>query len=169
MKMGAVTVGGPSLSFQLLLYGSSGWSVIWFILTLALLIYKGTLLEFPPAALPMEIVSSFFLLIIDIAALSVGTRGNFMETVGASCLAIGLLLVAAAGAIYYMWLQTYVMMLDLAFSAILLTLNGLAALAGVYTVQGFVRARRGSRQRFAPPPQILPIFLRDDVKRPKGD
>ncbi|RNF12137.1 transmembrane protein 216 [Trypanosoma conorhini] len=169
MNAGSSTVGGPSLSFQLLLYGSSGWSGIWFILTLALLIYKGTLLPFPPAALPMEIVSAFFLLVVDIAALSLGTRGNLTEEVGTSCLALGLLLVAAVGAVYYMWLQTYVMMLDLAFSAILLGLNILTVLAGVYALQGVVRAKRGPRQRFAAPPRCPPISPRGEMKRRKGD
>ncbi|KAF8296002.1 hypothetical protein C3747_356g12 [Trypanosoma cruzi] len=169
MNVGAPTAGGPSLSFQLLLYGSAGWSGIWFVVTLGLLIYKGSTLQFPPAALPMEIVSALLLLVIDFAALSLGTRGNLAEEVGTSCLAIGLLLVAAVGAIYYMWLQTYVMMLDLAFSAILLGLNVLAVLAGVYAVQGAIRAKHSPRQRFAPQPHGLPSFMRDKVKRHKED
>ncbi|ESL11840.1 hypothetical protein TRSC58_00401 [Trypanosoma rangeli SC58] len=169
MNVDTPTVGGPSLSFQLLLYGSFGWSGIWFIVTLALLIYKGTLLPFPPAALPMEIVSAFLLLLVDIAALFLGTRGNLTEEVSTSCLTLCLLVVASVGATYYMWLQTYVTMLDLVFSAILLSLHILAALAGVYAVQGVVRAKRGPLQRFAPPPQGLPIPLRRDMKRQKGD
>ncbi|RNF01834.1 transmembrane protein 216, partial [Trypanosoma rangeli] len=118
---------------------------------------------------PMESVSAFLLLLVDIAALVLGTRGNLTEEVSTSCLALCLLVVASVGAAYYMWLQTYVTMLDLVFSAILLGLNILAALAGVYVVQGVVRAKRGPRQRFAPPPQGLPIPLRNNMKRQKGD
>ncbi|KAH9577189.1 hypothetical protein LSM04_008961 [Trypanosoma melophagium] len=178
MSVVGATSGGGSLCFQLLLYCSCGWSCVWFIVTLSLLIYKGTLLYFPPAAQPMEIVSAFLLLMVDLAACIIGSRGNVTEETTSMILSIILLLVAVLGAMYYMWFQTYVMMLDLAFSATLLGFNGLGVLTGLYGVQGILFAKRAPRQKFALPSSSLqqqeqeknmPAFLRDHMVWLKSD
>ncbi|KEG11847.1 transmembrane protein 216 [Trypanosoma grayi] len=157
--------GGASLSFHLLLWFSCCWCVVWCIVTVALLTFKGRVLQFPPAALPVEITAAVLVLLVDVAAVSLGVRGNLMEEVRTTCLAIALLLVAAVGAVYYMWLQTYVMRLDLALSAALLGCNALAVVSGVFTVQAVMRAERAPRQKFAPPPPSLPTILRGDMKQ----
>ncbi|ORC93481.1 uncharacterized protein TM35_000013580 [Trypanosoma theileri] len=179
MSVVGSTNGSGSLCFQLLLYCCCGWSCIWFIVTLSLLIYKGTVLYFPPAAQPMEIVSSFLLLMVDVAAFFLGSRGNITEETTPMIFSIILLLVAVLGAMYYMWFQTYVMMLDLAFSATLLAFNGLGLLAGFYGLQAILLAKRAPRHKFAPPPpsslqqqeqeKNMPTFLRDHIMQLKND
>ncbi|EPY33148.1 transmembrane protein [Strigomonas culicis] len=129
------TIGGASFPFQLMLVVSMGWSVVWLLLTFSFLIFKATVVPFPPAALPMEIIACFLVLVVQVVAALLGMRGNLTEDASTILISLLLLAIVAVGAIYYMWLQTYVMMLDLAFSAILLGCNGLTLLCGVWAAQ----------------------------------
>lgn len=125
------TTGGASFALQLLLFSSLMWSVVWLLLTFSFLIFKATILPFPRAALPMEFVVMFLVLIINGFGFLIGIRGNLTEDVGALGVSLAFLFVAGVGALYYMWLQTYVMMLDLAFSAVFLGINCLCVFFGI--------------------------------------
>jgi transmembrane protein 216 len=127
--------GGASFPLQLTLHLSRLFSVPWWLLTLALLIYKGVILPFPTAALPMEIVGSALVLMVHWVACDMGKKGNLTES--PRLLLVSMLLMACAtfGAIYFMWLQTYVMRLDLAFSAVFLGFDGLALVFSVVALQ----------------------------------
>lgn len=142
-------VGGASFAFQLLILCSLGWSAIWLILTVSFLIYKATILPFPPAAFPMEIIASFLVLGVEVIASLIGTKGNLTEDASTIVVSIGLLIVSAVGAFYFMWLQTYVMMLDLAFSAVFFGLILLATLSGLESL-------RRSLQRLKVP-EFIPL------------
>lgn len=133
------TGGGASFLFQLLLLFSVGWCVLWWMLTLGFLIFKAIYLPFPPAALPMEIVASVLVVVIDVFGVLIGVRGNKTENIMTLVLSAFLIAVAAVGAIYYMWLQTYVLMLDLAFSAIFLGINALTVLLAMWAAQNASR------------------------------
>lgn len=137
------TTGGASFLLQLALLGSLGWSFVWVLLTFSLLVFKATFLPFPPAALPMQIVAAFLVLFANLIGVFVGVRGNLTEDVSALGVSLALLLMAGVGALYYMWLQTYVMMLDLGFSAVFLGMNCLSLLAGVKAILR-VSSRRSS-------------------------
>ncbi|KAG5493835.1 hypothetical protein JKF63_01667 [Porcisia hertigi] len=134
--------GGASFSFHLLLLLSIGWAAIWWITTLGLLIFKAFYLPFPPSALPMEIIASFFVLLVNSFGVLIGLRGNKMENGSTLVTSAVFLAIAAVGAIYYMWLQTYVLMLDLAFSATYLGINGFAVLFGLWATRNVVRLAR---------------------------
>lgn len=131
--------GGASFLFQILLLISAAWCVLWWMLTLGFLIFKAIYLPFPPAALPMEIVASVLVVIINVFGVIIGIRGNKTEQVPALALSALLLAIVAVGAIYYMWLQTYVLMLDLAFSAVFLGVNGLTVLLAIWASQNAMR------------------------------
>lgn len=131
--------GGASFLFQLALFFSVAWCVLWWMLTLGFLIFKAIYLPFPPAALPMEIVASVLVIVVNVFAFLIGNRGNKTENVVTLILSAVLFIIAAVGAIYYMWLQTYVLMLDLAFSAIFLGINGLTIVLAVWASQNAAR------------------------------
>lgn len=100
-------------------------------LTIALLIFKGVFLPFPRAALPIEICVSVFALLSNAFGVMLGVRGNLTENGPTIFVGVGLVLVSSVAAIYFMWLQTYVLMLDLAFSAIYVGVNSLTVIVGL--------------------------------------
>ncbi|CUI14653.1 membrane-associated protein, putative [Bodo saltans] len=132
--------GGASFPLQIFLHLGRFFSVPWFVITLALLIYKGVKLPFPQdVALPLEIVSSFLVMAIHWVAVNVGIKGNLTESPRLLLLSILLNAVILFGIIYFMWLQTYVMRLDLGVSATYLSLVGLTfvfSLVGLQNIAG---------------------------------
>ncbi|AAZ10962.1 putative membrane protein, putative [Trypanosoma equiperdum] len=158
-----------SLLFQVLLYCTCSWCVFWFVTTLSLLIFKGATLYFPPTALFMEIISVFLLLVLGISTLALGKRGNLLEEVGSTSLTVFLLLVGIGGAVYYMWLQTYVMMLDFIVSLVMLVLDTLTALCGACTAFGLFRSRRSKWNGILLVGKAPPIAVVVDIKHGKGD
>jgi transmembrane protein 216 len=124
-----------SLPLQLLAILSAIFCPMWFILTLALLIYKATFLIYPDAALGLEITGCLLVWLVEIGAVKLVKKGNLTENVTFLGAGLGLKLVTCIGAIYYMWLQVYVMRLDVGFSATLLTMDALAVLLGAATIQ----------------------------------
>lgn len=131
--------GGASFPLQIFLHLSRWFSFPWFIVTLSLLIYKGVKLPYPQsAALPLEIVSSFLVLVLHWVAVNVGKKGNLTEGARLLLLSIALHAVILFGIIYFMWLQTYVMRLDLGFSATYLALVGLTFVFSLVGLQNIV-------------------------------
>lgn len=90
----------------------------------------------------MEIVASFLVLLVNTFGVLIGMRGNKTEGTSAIVISAVLLSIAAVGAIYYMWLQTYVLMMDLAFSATYLGINCVAILLGFWATQSVTRLAR---------------------------
>ncbi|KAG5468156.1 hypothetical protein LSCM1_02131 [Leishmania martiniquensis] len=152
------TAGGASFSYHLQLLVSIGWAAIWWMMTLGLLVFKALRLPFPPAALPMEIVASFLVLIVNAFSVLIGMRGNKTENPSTILISAALLAIATAGAVYYMWLQTYVLILDLAFSAIYVGINGVALLLSVWAAQSVARLARL-------PPFMLEVEMRRSGKK----
>ncbi|CCW60533.1 unnamed protein product [Phytomonas sp. EM1] len=137
------SIGGGSLLFQVTLFCTLAWSVVWFLLTFSFLIFKASILPFPLAALTMEIVSTFLVLVVELLSVITGIRGNLTECRTTIVVSNILLFVGGIGAFYYMWLQTYVMMLDLAFSAILLGVDALTFLSGFWALHNTFRRQAG--------------------------
>lgn len=127
--------GGASFPLQLLLIIALLSCPVWVITTIALLIYKGSILPYPPAALPMEIIGVVLCYGVQYFACSFGKRGNLTETTSVLIVSVVLLLIAGIGMLYYMWLQTYVMMLDLGMSASVVAINGLTVLCAIAALQ----------------------------------
>lgn len=126
---------GASFPLQLFLIINHLYCPFWGLLTLALLIFKAVNLYFPKGALAGEIIGVFLLYFVHYFSCALGKRGNLTEQL-ATLLVGGILqIVAAVGAIYYMWLQTYVMRLDLGFSATMLALDGAAFIFTIVAVQ----------------------------------
>ena len=131
----ALTASSASLGLQLVAITTAIFCPIWWAMTLALLIYKGTFLPFPPLSFGFEIACTFLLWFVHIGAVSQTKRGNLTENTTNLALAVLLLLISIVGAVYYMILQTYVMMLDLGFSATLLCLDVFAVAGCGMTIQ----------------------------------
>ena len=129
-----------NFGLQLLFILAVCFNPIWGIITLALLIFKATYLPFPPTALGFEIAGAVGVYICEVLGVHFGKRGNLTEHVTALALGLGLLLVASAGQLYFMYFQTYVMMLDLGLSATFLGMNGFCVIVGLVTLQNISAA-----------------------------
>lgn len=120
--------GGASFPLQLMLLISLGFAPVWLIITIALLIYKATVLPYADYAFGLEVVAPVLFFIVHFLSFKFGTRGNLTESLPILVVALILMLITSFGSIYYMWLQTYVLRLDLGISAASLGINGLTVL-----------------------------------------
>lgn len=128
-------VGGCSLLFQLILLISFGWSLVWFIATLTLLVIKYTTLPFPVFAFPAEVAAAALVLIVQFIGFSFGKAGNLCEEMRKIGLSLLFLILCAVGSIYYMCFQSYVLKLDVVFSSVYLGINCLAVFLGLWAMR----------------------------------
>ncbi|RKO91830.1 hypothetical protein BDK51DRAFT_39351 [Blyttiomyces helicus] len=97
-----------SLPLQVLLYFNGLYLPVYWILTIALLIYKAQLLPYPPTAFPLEISGLVALGFLELARLFLGSRGNKTEEPLSVGVFLGLTVASAFGFLYYCIWQTYV-------------------------------------------------------------
>ena len=142
----AATASNASLPLQLIAIICALFCPIWWAITFSLLIYKITFLPFPPTAFGFEITCTVLLWIVQVGAVSHIKRGNLTEHPATLGLSVVFTVLTIAGAIYYMLLQTYVMMLDLGFSAVVLILNVLALVFTGLTITG-ISSGQGAQMR----------------------
>ena len=135
----AVEAARASFGLQLLAITAAIFAPIWWAITFSLLIYKVTFLRFPATAFGFELTCTFLLWAVQAGAVTFIKRGNLTENPPFLALGIAFAFVTAGGAAYYMYGQTYVMMLDLGFSATMVALNVLLLLGGFVTMQSFGR------------------------------
>lgn len=127
-------VGGASLLFHLLHLFSLIWSMVWLIVTITLLGIKGAKLPFTPGALPIEIISSVLVIVVNFVGCSFAKAGNLTEEIKTIAISLAFFVVAIGGIVYFMWFQSYVMILDLALSAVFLGVNGILVFSGVWAI-----------------------------------
>mmetsp|Transcript_13725 Transcript_13725/g.25888 ORF Transcript_13725/g.25888 Transcript_13725/m.25888 type:complete len:105 (+) Transcript_13725:2140-2454(+) len=96
------------LPLQILIYFDNLYSCIYFLIELALFIYKGYTLTYPPNSIGPEIVCMFFFIALQYLRLFIGSIGNKTETVTGMAWFLGLSLPTVLACIYYLQLQTYV-------------------------------------------------------------
>lgn len=129
-----------SFPLQLCLIASIFYAPIWVIVTLALMIFKGVTLPYPPSAFWPEVVSIALVWLVQYGAVTLGKRGNLTENTSGLGVALLLLLLAECAFVYFMWFQVYVLMLDLAVSATFVIINGLNVILTVAAVRGIGQA-----------------------------
>lgn len=120
--------GGASFPLQLMLLVSFGICPLWMICTVSLMIYKGVAFPYADYAFGLEVSAPILFLIVHLVGFNVGKRGNLTESRRMLMVAAFLLLLCCVAAFYYMWLQTYVLMMDLYISAIYLGVCGVTIL-----------------------------------------
>lgn len=110
---------------------------LWWALTFALIIYKGSQLVYPPVAFAFEIIITFFIWVMQYWAVKLGKRGNMTENTATLGIGLALLILVICGLIYYIFGQTYVMRIDIGFSVTLLIVNVLCLVLGVVAIIDF--------------------------------
>ncbi|XP_063045925.1 transmembrane protein 216 [Engraulis encrasicolus] len=128
-----------SAPLQVLLYLNSWYFAAFFIGECLMFIYKGILLPYPQQNLILDVVLLFLFLALEILRLFYGWKGNLCERSLAMSVSLSVLLPCAALAVYYLYLQTFVLRLEFILNAILLCFYGLEFILGVMCVTTFSR------------------------------
>ncbi|XP_054476702.1 transmembrane protein 80-like [Anoplopoma fimbria] len=114
-----------SVTLQLLLKLTSVYFVLYFLLTLGLIIRKSLVLSYPADALVCDVCLLFLLALLEVLHYSCGVRGHLTES---EILILTNLIVTGTTillTVYFLVWQTYVMRLDVILSSILLVVYGL--------------------------------------------
>ena len=101
-----------SLPLQVLLYFNGWFDVLFFVVTIALYIYKGNALPYPSGVLGLEIFGIIMIAFIEPCRLLLGSRGNKTETVTPLGWALGLSLPLFGAHAYYLRFQVFVLRID---------------------------------------------------------
>eukprot|EP00741_Cyanophora_paradoxa_P014313 tig00020780_g13804.t1 len=130
-----------SLPLQILIYFNIWYAFIYFWLNVAIFIYKGTWLPYPPNTLGWEIAFIIVYAVVESCRLFLGSKGNKTEQVPPM---VWFLLISAAiafGNIYYIYLQIYVLRVDVVINAIHLFFVGSEVIFAIFTTLTFQRYR----------------------------
>ena len=137
------SVAGCSFPLQIFLVLSLLFTPFWFVLTIALLSFKVANLPFPSnAAIALEFIGALLLWLVQWRSAEQAKAGNLTEQSGPLGIGVLGLLFSTAGAVYYMRGQTYVMRLDLGFSATLVAINGLCILLSLAALNSISQSAR---------------------------
>jgi transmembrane protein 216 len=148
-------VAGVSFPLQFCLAFSLIYTPIWGIVSLGLMIFKAVQLPFPSVeAIVLEFIGIVILYILQWQAAELAKKGNLTELSGPLGVGTALQFLTAGGAVYYMRFQTYVMRLDLGFSAALLANIGLCCLLGLFAMHSISNSQQPMQKLRSGPPTM---------------
>ncbi|KAM9850414.1 transmembrane protein 216 [Aulostomus maculatus] len=104
-------------------------------------IYKGVLLPYPSNNLVLDLVLLLLFLGVEPLRIFYGWKGNLCEHSLALCVSLLMLLPSVTLAVYFMLLQTFVLLLEFILAAVLLCLHSLHLLMGLFTLSSFSRSQ----------------------------
>eukprot|EP01061_Rhynchopus_euleeides_P028676 TRINITY_DN46789_c0_g1_i1.p2 TRINITY_DN46789_c0_g1~~TRINITY_DN46789_c0_g1_i1.p2 ORF type:complete len:153 (+),score=51.25 TRINITY_DN46789_c0_g1_i1:28-459(+) len=125
-----------SLPLQASLVLSLVAAALWLVSSIITWVYKGIVLPYPEGAWPAEIFLMLAIFMLELLSRSLAARGNLLEYRGPIFAAALLSTVEAAGLLYFLRFQPYVVKLDLYLSAVFMAVKGLSVLLMVYQLWG---------------------------------
>ena len=132
-----------NLPLQVLIFVNSWYDVVYFILTMALFIWKGSELPYRGSLgglLALEVCLVVVLAILEYCRLFLASRGNKTETHMPLIFSLLLAIPCGIGFMYYLNFQVYVARLDIILNCIALALIGLELFLSLITVLSICRA-----------------------------
>jgi len=132
-----------SFPLQILLSVATIMYYAWAIIILAVLIYKFSLLPYPPDAFGGEIFGLVATLFTSSCGRELAGYGNMLELTQPLALGLFFYVISLGGNIYFLWFQTYVVLIDFIISAAVIALVGIIILLGVYTAFTSQHSSRG--------------------------
>ena len=121
-----------SLPLQASLLLSLVCTAAWLVSSIATWVYKGIVLPYPEGAFPAEMFLMLAIFGLELVCKSLASRGNLLEYRGPIVAALVLSLLEAAGVLYFIRFQPYVVKLDLYLSAVFMGGKGMAVLMMLY-------------------------------------
>ena len=126
-----------SLPYEVLLYFNRRYNVIFFLVTLAVFVYKGISFPYPADALGWEISFLFLWAPTEYARLFLGSKGNLTEQQWSVGLSLALSLFTLVLHIYYLLLQVFVLRIDEVLNGISLGFLGMEFILGLFAMLSF--------------------------------
>ncbi|CAG9318322.1 unnamed protein product [Blepharisma stoltei] len=133
-----------SLPLQVLIFLDEYYTWFWFLISLSMFVIKGYSLEYPKYTVGGEVAGIFLVTAVQQYRLFLGSVGNKTEGVIYLVWFIIFSIPPIIGAIYYIVIQTYVLILDVIINAAFLVLVGLECLMSIMTIINFKSAEKYS-------------------------
>ena len=128
-----------SLAYELLAYLHGWYTAAYILLTLLLLLWKRSVLPYPPVNLASELALLVLLAAAEAARLFLSRRGNLTQRVLPLLLAALLAVPSSLAVCYFLLWQTYVLRLELATCATQLLFIGAETVCAVGCMVAFSR------------------------------
>uniref|UniRef100_A0A6U4EE63 Transmembrane protein n=1 Tax=Phaeomonas parva TaxID=124430 RepID=A0A6U4EE63_9STRA len=132
-----------SLPLQILVYFNGWFSTMFFLLGIALFLYKRYNLYYAGNGFGWDLAMLFLMTVLDALRLFLGSKGNKTEHAGALMWFIFLTVPICVGYAYLLTLQTYVLRIDVVLCSLGLIFVGFECLISIFTCVQFLRAYRG--------------------------
>ncbi|KAI8468271.1 MAG: hypothetical protein J3K34DRAFT_523069 [Monoraphidium minutum] len=131
-----------SLPLQIFFYFGSWWDMMFWIISIAVFVYKGSVLPYPSGRFAAEFTFLWVWLLVEPARIFLGSKGNKTEQAGPMLFSLLLSLPVVALLVYYLRFQTFVLKVEELTTAISLGFLGLQALLGALAAARFAGAAR---------------------------
>eukprot|EP00164_Ancoracysta_twista_P002961 GFYU01003943.1.p1 GENE.GFYU01003943.1~~GFYU01003943.1.p1 ORF type:complete len:169 (-),score=19.14 GFYU01003943.1:448-903(-) len=126
-----------SLTLEIFIYFDRYYNYLFFLVNVAIFVWKGQRLPYPDNTLGWEIVILFLYTATNSARLFLGSMGNKTEETLPMAFFILLSLLSIVGNIYYLQLQTFVLRFDVLLNSIALFFIGVEIVLGIVTTIRF--------------------------------
>ncbi|KAK9830295.1 hypothetical protein WJX72_010842 [[Myrmecia] bisecta] len=131
-----------SLPLEILFYFGGWYDVLFWLLELAVFIYKGYALPYPSSNFAVEFTFIFLFLLIEPARLFLGSKGNKTERAGPLVFSMLLAAPLIAFFVYYLIRQTYVLKIEQFLNGAGLAFLGLQLVISMFTALSFWSASK---------------------------
>jgi len=128
-----------SLPYELLAYLHGWFTAVYIPLTLLLLLWKRSVLPYPPVNLASELALAALLAAAEAARLLLSRRGNLTQRVLPLLVALVLTVPAALAVCYFLLWQTYVLRLEVVLAGTQLAFMGVETVYAVACMVAFAR------------------------------
>ncbi|XP_056149982.1 transmembrane protein 216 isoform X2 [Lampris incognitus] len=130
-----------STPLQILFHLNCWYFAAFFLAEVLMFVYKGILLPYPSDNLILDVVLLVLYLGLESLRIFYGSKGNLCERCLATSVSVLILLPCVALAVYYLYLQTFVLRMEFILSSILLCFYGLEFLLGLVSIFAFSRSK----------------------------
>ncbi|XP_039922441.1 transmembrane protein 80 isoform X1 [Hirundo rustica] len=121
-----------------LLYVNGIYYIVYFLATLAMIIYKSQVFSYPDDLLAPDLAVLFLMAILEVPRLYLGFKGNLTEAEAPLGLSLGITVGSVVLCVYLLLWQTYVLWADVLLNAVLLSAYGLESGFKVTAIAAFV-------------------------------
>lgn len=117
-----------SLPLEIFLVFGGWWDVLFWLVSIAVFIYKGIILPYPNSNFAVEFTFQWLYVLVEPVRLLLGSKGNKTEQSGPLIFSVILAGPVIAFSVYYIKFQTYVLQIEVILHAISLAFCGLQVL-----------------------------------------
>eukprot|EP00695_Tsukubamonas_globosa_P002220 TRINITY_DN3322_c0_g1_i1.p1 TRINITY_DN3322_c0_g1~~TRINITY_DN3322_c0_g1_i1.p1 ORF type:complete len:167 (+),score=35.59 TRINITY_DN3322_c0_g1_i1:68-502(+) len=130
-----------SLPLQIFIFFHQIWSILFVLITISLLFYKGWVLGYPISSMIVDIIYAVLYAAVDYSRLFLGTKGNKCEELAPLVWFIFLSIPILVTNIYFMKLQSIIIDVDSAIGGVSIAFLAMEILFGLMTSFSFSRAQ----------------------------